>query len=80
MISDEVGRKLAQKGFAIPGMEDVGREVEGDAAARLCTQAAPCDFDAVASAISLLQTVGGAVLFVLFIAQVAGSTFDEAAL
>ena len=80
MISDEMGRKLAQKGFAIPGMEDVGREVKGDMAARLCTAQAPCDFDAPGAIVSLLQTVGGAVIFVLFIAQVAGSTIDEEAL
>eukprot|EP00966_Prymnesium_polylepis_P100527 2328176-Prymnesium_polylepis.1 len=38
MITPEVGRKLAEKGFAIPGLEDVGREAKVEAGARLCTK------------------------------------------
>ncbi|KAL3899562.1 MAG: hypothetical protein SGPRY_012621 [Prymnesium sp.] len=80
MVSDELGRQLAAKGFAVPGMEDVGREVRDQMTTRACTQAAPCEFDIFSAAASLFETVAAAVLFFLFLGQVVGSTLDEDAL
>ena len=77
MLSSDLASKLVQKGFAVPGMEELGREVKADNLAR-CTQAAPCDFDAASFLGSVLQTAGGAALFVLLLSQ--AFAFDEGAL
>ena len=78
MISEELARGLVQKGFAIPGMEEAGRQVQDTA--RLCTQEAPCDFDAWQFASSLALSPGGVVLVALFFYNIGTASFDEDAL
>ena len=77
MLSEELRVKLVQKGFAVPGMEEAGREATAKATERLCTQAAPCPLDASELLFSTLQAAGVALLFLLFFSQLAASASDE---
>jgi len=52
--------RLAQAGFAIPGMESAAQK-----GAKACTQDAPCDFDGWAFVNSLALTPGGLLLIAL---------------
>lgn len=65
MLAEELGQRLAAKGFAIPGMQEVAQQARVERAAAACTYESPCDFDWAGFVGSLALSPAGIGLIVL---------------
>ena len=81
MLSEDLAVRLASKGFAIPGMEDVARTAKTEAATRAaaaCTYESPCDFDWIGFGTSLAVSPFsvGALALVFYLAGASAADED----